>query len=84
MELKTGQHPGAGLQVYLFIGVRWALGPQLTGMISETRPVKHCPTYLKLSSRGRTVDIVLTTGNHVLSNARDIFAQQGKRAVCYV
>lgn len=25
-------------------------------MISETRPVKHCPTYLKLSSHGRTVD----------------------------
>nr|XP_021510927.1 transcription factor IIIB 90 kDa subunit isoform X3 [Meriones unguiculatus] len=24
--------------------VRWALGPQLTGMIPETRPVKHCPT----------------------------------------
>lgn len=56
MELKTRQHPGAGLQVYLFIGVRWALGPRLTGMISETRPVKHCPTYLKLSSHGRTVD----------------------------
>lgn len=31
-------------------------GPRLTGMISETRPVKHCPTYLKLSSHGRTVD----------------------------
>lgn len=25
-------------------GVRWVLGPQITGMIPETRPVKHCPT----------------------------------------
>lgn len=86
MATEWNSRPGRVLvldsKCICFMGVRWALGPRLIGMISETRPVKHCPTYLKLSSVATLWTIVFTIGNHVLSNVRDIFAQQGKLAVC--
>lgn len=40
---------------FCFMGVRWALGPRLTGMICGTQPAKHHPSDVKLSSHGRTV-----------------------------
>lgn len=60
MATEWNSRPGSVLvldsKCICFMGVRWALGPRLIGMISETLPVKHCPTYLKLSSCGYIVD----------------------------
>lgn len=60
MATEWNSRPGSILvldsKCICLMGVRWARGPRLTGMISQTRPVKHCPTYLKLSSHGHIMD----------------------------
>lgn len=85
MVTEWDSRPG-GIQVLdskcvCFMGVRWPWA-MAHSVISDTRPVKHCPLPCSSPPMAALWTIVLTVGNHVLSNVRDIFARQRKLAVC--
>lgn len=57
-------------------------GARLTGMISELNQSSTAPHDLKLSFHGHIGGPIILLGIMFLSNVRNIFAQQGKPAVC--